>query len=129
LWAIDSSETMLNTFKERFPEVTTACESVQEGTFFNRQFDAAIAIGLIFLLTENDQVLFINKVSKALKEKGQLLFTAPIETGEWEDIITGTKSFSLGYERYKELLNTAGFKIISTFEDEGSSHYYLVEKL
>ena len=46
LWAIDSSKTLLIEFQKRFPNVKAKCERVQDSNFFDRKFDAAIAIGL-----------------------------------------------------------------------------------
>ena len=59
IYAIDSSKTLLTEFQKRFPN------------FFNRKFDAAIAIGLIFLLPEIEQIELINRVSKILNHGGR----------------------------------------------------------
>ena len=129
LWAIDSSKTLITEFRSRFPDVPTSCERVQDCNFFARKFDAAIAIGLIFLFSESDQVEFINRISEILVPGGRFLFTAPIETGTWRDMNTDIECCSLGYREYDEILEKAGFRIISTSEDEGKNNYYEVEKL
>lgn len=127
LWAVDSSPTLVNIFRSRFPQIPTQCEQVQDFDFFNRTFDAAIAIGLVFLLSESDQISLISSVSRKLNRGGRFLFTAPTQTGSWEDICTGYLSRSLGQSRYEEILNKAGFRIVSNFTDTGNNNYFDVE--
>ena len=124
LWAIDSSKTLLNEFQKRFPNIETKCERVQDSNFFDRKFNAAIAIGLIFLLPESEQVDLIKQISKILRPGGHFLYMAPIKTGEWLDLNTGIQCHSLGYDRYQEILQNSGFQIISTIEDAGENNYY-----
>ena len=128
LWAIDSSSTLLAAFERRFPHVPTRCERVQESTLFDRTFDAAVAIGLLFLLPEVEQCQLIRRTSDHLKPGGRFLFTAPIETGRWEDLNTGTPCHSLGLERYQRRLQESGLRIIATMEDAGENHYFETEK-
>ena len=129
LWAMDSSEALLSKFQERFPNVPTQCQRVQESDFFQRKFDAAISIGLMFLLDEQEQINFVQNVSDILKSQGKFLFTAPLETGKWKDITTGITCTSLGYESYKQILEKSGFKILSTYDDVGKNNYYETMKL
>ena len=129
LWAIDSSKTLLDEFKKRFPNIEAKCERVQDSNFFDKKFNAAIAIGLIFLLPEPEQVDLIKRVSNILNHGGQFLFMAPIKTGIWRDLNTGVRCSSLGYNKYKEILNKSGFKIISTIKDAGENNYYETERL
>lgn len=129
LWAIDSSETLLAEFKKRFPDVQTKCERVQESNFFDKTFDAAIAIGLIFLLPEPEQEELIKRISNILNPDGQFLFTAPIEIGTWHDSNTDIQCNSLGYDKYEEILTNSGFEIVSTVEDEGKNNHYETRKV
>lgn len=129
LWAIDSSETLTSEFCMRFPDVICQCERIQESVFFNKQFDAVIAIGLIFLLSESEQALFISKVSDHITPGGRFLFTAPVQKGTWKDVITGLECISLGKEMYSDLLKDNGFEILDEIEDEGSNNHYDVKKL
>lgn len=124
LWAIDSSETLLSVFRSRFPHVQTRCEKLQESRFFDRQFDAVVAIGIVFLLSEHEQSELIHKVSKALNLQGRFLFTAPVEIGKWDDLSTGVECNSLGLDRYTHILSDAGFEIVSQATDTGGSHYF-----
>ena len=129
LWAIDSSKTMMNEFTKRFPDAHVKCERFQDSNFFNKKFDAAIAIGLIFLLPEDEQNQFISKVSDVLKPGGKFLFTAPTQIGSWRDLNTGMSCISLGQRKYEKLLTNSGLKIVSTFVDVGENNYYETEKL
>lgn len=129
LWAIDSSETLISIFRSRFPDVPSKCERVQDSNYFGRKFDAVIAVGLIFLLPEEEQAGVFQRISSALNPEGQFLFTAPVETGTWQDMNTGLECCSIGYEMYREALALAGFRIVSTFEDIGKNNYYQAEKV
>ena len=129
LWAIDSSTSLVKEFKQRFPTIPVRCEKVQNSDFFKRTYQAAIAIGLLFLLPENEQLVLIERVAKVLVPSGRFLFTAPIEIGEWNDLNTGIVCHSLGRERYESSLNSAGFRIARTFVDKGKNNYYEAERI
>ena len=73
LWAVDCSPTLLRDFSERFSEIPVQCSRVQECDFFNRTFDAAVAIGLKFLLPEAEQEELINRVAGILVPGGRFL--------------------------------------------------------
>jgi cyclopropane fatty-acyl-phospholipid synthase-like methyltransferase len=129
LWAIDSSPTLVAEFQSRFPTIPIHCEKVQESEFFGRKFDGAIAIGLIFLLSEQEQANLIHRVSEILEPEGRFLFTAPIQAGTWNDLNTGLKCISLGQEHYVELLNNAGLRVVANYKDVGENDYYNAEKI
>lgn len=122
--ALDASPRMVEAFRARFPDVEMACEPVEESNFFGRTYDAVIAIGLIFLLEAELQKPLIKKVAKALNPGGRFLFSAPTETGEWDDVLTGRRSVSLGQHAYNNALTGAGFESVISQHDEGGSHYY-----
>lgn len=124
VWAIDSSATLLRTFRKRFPEVVTGCEKLQDSSFFDRKFDAAIAVGVVFLLPEDEQLRLLKRVASVLHPQGQFLFTAPVETGDWLDTNTGLQCRSIGVERYRFELSALGFESIESFTDRGGNHYY-----
>ncbi len=129
IWAIDSSKTLLAEFKKRFPKIQVKNERAQDTDFFGRKFDAAIAIGFIFLLPDYEQDELVKQISSILKRGGKFLFTAPIQTGIWRDLNTGIQCSSLGLSKYQEILNKSGFKFVSTIEDAGENNYYEAEKL
>lgn len=124
VYGIDASPSMVQTFKQNFPDSPVACEAAEDSSFFNRQFDAVIAWGLLFLLPVETQEVVIQKMAHALYPGGRLLFTAPSQKMEWEDAITAVPSRSLGAEKYKALLTAAGLSLVEEFEDEGENHYY-----
>ena len=128
LWAIDASPTLLETFRSRFPGVPTQCEPALESDFFGRKFGAAIAIGLVFLLEESEQLALLHRASEILLPGGRFLFTAPVQTMTWRDITTGQESRSLGEERYVQALQSAGFRVIGTHVDEGENNYYEAQR-
>lgn len=129
VYGIDASPTMVQTFRQNFPNCPVACESVEDSSFFNRQFDAIIAWGLIFLLQEKTQEVVIQKMANALYPGGKLLFTAPSQEMKWKDAITALESVSLGAAQYKLLLEASGLSMIQEFDDEGGNHYYHAVKL
>jgi cyclopropane fatty-acyl-phospholipid synthase-like methyltransferase len=114
LWAVDASPTLLNEFQKRFPNIPAECARAQESDFFGRKFEAAIAIGFIFLLSEEDQLSFIRRVSEILLPGGRFLFSAPVENGAWTDVSTGHESRSLGRDKYEYALENSGFRMIDT---------------
>jgi len=124
VWAMDASPTLVDKFYSRFPQIPVQCTRIQNFDFFNRSYDGAIAIGLMFLLSPSDQAELISSVSSALVRGGGFLFTAPEQECEWIDVITGTESESLGIKRYEELLATSGFRLRSTFSDSGGNNYF-----
>jgi 2-polyprenyl-3-methyl-5-hydroxy-6-metoxy-1,4-benzoquinol methylase len=129
VYGIDASPSMVQIFKQNFPNIPVACEAVEDSSFFNRLFDAIIAWGLVFLLPVEIQEVAIQKMANALHAGGKLLFTAPSQKLKWEDAITEIESISLGAERYKELLSASGLSLIEEFEDEGENHYYHAVRL
>lgn len=124
VYGIDASPAMVQEFRKNFPNNPVVCEAVEDSSFFDRQFDAIIAWGLMFLLPENAQETAIQKAANALHAGGKFLFTAPSQNIHWEDAITGMKSISLGAEKYRELLAVSGLLLVEEFEDVGQNHYY-----
>ena len=122
VYGIDASPSMVQIFKQNFPDSPVACEAVEDSSFFNRQFDAIIAWGLMFLLPKQIQEIVIPKMASALYAGGKLLFTAPSRKMKWEDAITDIESISLGAERYKAFIAASGLSIIEEFDEEGENH-------
>jgi len=126
--AIDASPKMVAAFQRRFPDVEIACEPAERSSFFGRQFDGILAVGLVFLLPASIQIELITRMSGALKPGGRLLFSAPWQTGEWDDVLTGLRSVSLGDKAYRKCLTAAGLEITGEYTDEGESYYYEARK-
>lgn len=123
-YALDASPKMVAAFRQNFPNVPVACESIERSSFFNRSFDGIIAVGLIFLLPEETQRAVIPKMAAALNPGGRLSFTAPLYKIEWKDAMTEQLSRSLGAEQYRELISASGLSIVEELEDEGGNHYF-----
>ncbi|MEL6416527.1 MAG: class I SAM-dependent methyltransferase [Pseudomonadota bacterium] len=126
--AIEASPAMVLEFQQRFPDIRIACEAVENSDFFGETFDAVCAIGLMFLLSEAEQRLLIQSVANVLEPGGAFLFSAPVETGTWEDLLTGRQSTSLGVDAYRRVLGEVGFIALEGRADENGSHYYLTKK-
>ncbi len=126
--AIDASSTMVAAFRRRFPGVEVTCESAERSRFFGRTFDAALAVGLIFLLPADSQRELIRRISGALKPQGRLLFSALHQVCTWDDILTGRPSSSLGAEEYRRILASSGLHLIEDHVDEDGTHYYEAQK-
>lgn len=128
VFAIDASQTLVDHFRRRLPSVPIKCEAVETSSFFDRSFDGILAVGLVFLLPEKAQVDFIKKAADALRPGGRLMFSAPIETGTWNDVLTGRVSTSLGEEAYRSLIEMSGLSLVETCVDEGGNNYYSTYK-
>jgi len=129
VYGIDASTEMAQEFQLRLPTAHIRCEAVEQSSYFDRQFDAAIAIGLMFLLNEQSQRQLIHRVAAALHPGGALLFTAPAQAVSWPDNLTGQQSLSLGREAYIALLESCGFELADEFDDEGGNHYYCARRI
>src|SRR4029077_16962027 len=79
VYAVDASPTLVEAFKQNFPGVPIVCEPAESSALFDRQFDAVLAWGLLFLLSADDQRTVLSRMGKALKPGGRLLFTSPPE--------------------------------------------------
>jgi 2-polyprenyl-3-methyl-5-hydroxy-6-metoxy-1,4-benzoquinol methylase len=121
---IDASPTLVAAFRRRFPGADIACEQAETSQFLGRTYDAAIAIGLLFVLGEAAQKTLISKVGSALKVGGRFLFTAPSQSCTWNDLMTGRQSRSLGAPAYLAILSQSGLALSGEYTDEGQNHYY-----
>jgi len=124
VYGIDASQSMVKAFQQNFPNSPVLCEAAEESSYFNRNFDAIIAWGLLFLLTREAQEIVIQKAANALQAGGKLLFTSTGKEISWNDAMTEQPSISLGAKKYKELIKTSGLSLVEEFEDEGENHYF-----
>ena len=115
---------MAKAFHQNFPDMPIACEAVEDSLFFDRKFDGIIVWGLMFLISEEAQIMLIKKAATALKTGGKLLFTSPPGAIVWNDAMTGSESLSLGAEQYRKLLGAVGISVAEEYEDEGENHYF-----
>jgi SAM-dependent methyltransferase len=124
VFAVDAAPSFVAAFRRNLPETPILCESVLESNLFDRTFNAVLSIGLIFLLTPDDQHRLIQRFAEILEPAGRLLFTAPAPAATWRDAMTGLDSVSLGAERYRQLLADVGLAVIDEYEDIGENHYF-----
>lgn len=124
VYGVDASPSLVAAFRRRFPEAPVACEPVEESTFFDREFDGVVAIGLLFLLSEPVQRRVLSRVASALNPTGRFLFTAPEQECTWMDPLTGHPSRSLGAKVYREVLASVGVTVMGSYVDEGENYYY-----
>ncbi|MGB7406588.1 MAG: class I SAM-dependent methyltransferase [Pacificimonas sp.] len=120
---IDASPRLVAEFRRRLPGLPVACETIETTSGFGRQFEAVLAIGVLFLFPEARQLPMLRALGRMVMPRGHLLFTAPAQPYSWMDAVTAQPSCSLGTDRYEELLADAGFDLANTFEDEGENHY------
>ena len=124
IYGVDASSSLITEFRRRFPDVNVACEAVEDSRFFDRTFDGVIAVGLLFLMSEDSQRDLIRRVGLALNSGGRFLFTAPAQSCTWTDILTGRESLSLGADAYKAIIADAGLTLVGEHSDEGDNHHY-----
>lgn len=124
LHAIDSSPTLADAYRTRFPDALVECAPVEDSSFFGQTFDGALAWGLMFLLPAEAQRALIRRVAGVLRPGGSFLFTAPAQECAWDDLSTGQRSLSLGARAYREVLAEAGLTLRAEHDDEGENHYY-----
>src|SRR5690625_1365017 len=118
-YGIDASLHLIEAYRRRFPQAQAVHETVEDSTFFDRTFDAIVAIGLLFLLEEDVQVDLIHRVASTLNAGGQFLFTSPEQVCKWVDVLTGCEARSLGRQRYEKVARNAGLVLAGTERDEG----------
>ena len=128
LYGIDASKSLLEEHQRRFPSVVTKCEAAELSSFFEQKFDGILSAGLIFLLSQEAQVTVLQKMALRLNEGGRLLFTSPYQICDWDDLLTGRKSRSLGRDVYESILHQQGLILINEYTDEGESHYFDFKK-
>lgn len=124
VFGVDAAPSLVEGFRRNLPHVPVVCEAVQDSTFFDRSFDGALAWGLVFLLSAEEQRRLIPRIADILVPGGRLLFTSPAKPVVWNDVMTGLESRSLGAEEYLKLLSSAGLSISGEYEDEGQNHYF-----
>ena len=128
VYAVDASPSFVEAFRRNLPGIPVVCEAVQTSRLFDRQFDAVLAWGLMFLLRADEQRRLIQRVAEILVPGGRLLFTSTVEPAVWNDAMTGCESRSLGAVDYRQQLEDAGLLLIREYDDEGANHYFDASK-
>ncbi len=134
LYAIDSSMKMVERFRNDLPDIPIQCSKVLNSTFFDTQFDAIIAYGLIIHLPQNEQVQLITKVSRHLGSKGVFLFNSGDEDGErmTPPGLNGGESFmtySMSSNNYKKVLSSNKLILQNHYIEKGcGGTIYIAQK-
>ncbi|WP_267434810.1 class I SAM-dependent methyltransferase [Sphingomonas sp. GM_Shp_1] len=123
MFGIDPSPTLLAAYRRNVPGALAAEEGVEVSRFFDRRFDGAVMVGLLFLLTEERQRQVLTRIADILHPGGQLLFSAPEQPCQWTDSLTGRVSRSLGLSEYRRILTEIGCPLVERYSDEGGNHY------
>lgn len=129
VWALEPSPRLARAHRAEFPTIPVACEAVPESFFFGRTFDAALMVGVIFLLPGTVQQTVFPRIAAAVRPCGSLLFSAPREMGTWDDVLTGRTCCSLGQQGYTSMLRAAGFRLVAEHDDDGGNHFYEAQRL
>jgi len=124
VFGVDGAPSFVAAFQRNLPGTPIVCESVLESRFFDRTFDAVLAIGLMFLLKAEEQHRLIHRFAETLVPGGRLLFTSTAKPVVWIDAMTGLESVSLGAEQYRKLLEAVGILVEEEYEDVGENHYF-----
>jgi ubiquinone/menaquinone biosynthesis C-methylase UbiE len=130
---LDSSSKMLERFRANFPQTPAILGTIQSCPFPDSYFDAAIAWGVMFHLTPDDQIKTIASIARVLKTNAPFLFTSGDVDGfeAKEGSMNGVtfRYYSFSIENYRKLLSEQGFSLIDVHADEGENTYYLATKL
>lgn len=121
---IDASPTLIEACRRNVPDADVVCEAFADSNFFNRPFDGIVMVGVIFLLSVDEQPVVLQQAASALAPGGRLLFSAPVPVCSWTDLLTDRRSRSLGADSYVAILNEAGLELEKEYDDEGDNHYY-----
>lgn len=124
VFAVDAAPSFVRAFRRNLPNTPVVCEPVQDSRFFGRTFEGALAWGLMFLLSPEDQRQLIQRIARILVPGGRLLFTSPAQPLVWNDAMTGLESRSLGAKEYRKQLSAVGLSVTREYEDEGQNHYF-----
>jgi 2-polyprenyl-3-methyl-5-hydroxy-6-metoxy-1,4-benzoquinol methylase len=134
-YGIDSSIKMVTRFREDLPNVPVQCSNVLDSDFFNICFDAVIAYGFIFHLTQDQQLKVIKKVSEHLQFEGYFLFSSGDEDGMsmtppgsngGERFMT----YSMSCSNYEKTLYQHGMILQSHYiEKDSGGTMYIAKKL
>jgi SAM-dependent methyltransferase len=130
LFGVDSSSEMVGIFSANLPNVPVECASILAFDFFSMTFDAVVSWGVMFHLNEEEQLIAIEKIAKALRRGGYFLFTSGKEAGMRHGRMfeIDFDYYSLGAEAYRQALSNHGLTVVDEHFDTGENYYYLARK-
>ncbi|MEM9664831.1 MAG: class I SAM-dependent methyltransferase [Bacteroidota bacterium] len=127
---LDSSAEMVHRFRGHLPGVAVRCESAEDAYFAEGSFEAVVAWGVLFHLSESAQESVVHNVAAWLEPGGTFLFTSAEAEGVQRGTMDGVafQYHSLGRRRYADLLERAGLHLETDYRDEGDNHTYVSRK-
>ena len=128
--ALDSSLEMIARYRASFPDVFARCERAQEAHFPAASFEAVVAWGMLFHMSEADQKTVILKVAEWLRPGGWFLFTSGDVEGTSEGKMNGVtfQYVSLGVNTYRHLIDRAGMYLETHHSDTWNNYVYIARK-
>jgi cyclopropane fatty-acyl-phospholipid synthase-like methyltransferase len=128
---VDSSMSMIESFKTNFPNQEAIHSRLQDYVFPKTRVNGVLCWGCLFHLTPKDQIDVLNNIFNSVVCGGKFLFTSAKQKGSTTGEMNGIsfKYYSLGSAEYNELANDAGWKLIHESEDAGKNYEYLFKKL
>ena len=131
---LDSASNMLRRFRTNCPDTPAVKGIVQACPFAADIFDAAIAWGVMFHLTQAEQVQAIASVSGLLKIGAPFLFTAgdvDDDSGNHVGTMNGVEFhyYSFTVDGYRRILNDHALTLVDVHYDSGKNLYYLAQKV
>ncbi|MEM1041960.1 MAG: class I SAM-dependent methyltransferase [Bacteroidota bacterium] len=127
---LDSSPAMLARYRTHFPAVPARCERAQDARFEPETFDAVVAWGVLFHLSETEQAAVIGKVARWLRPGGRFVFTSGEAKGVTESKMDGVTFgyTSLGRDAYRRLAEASGMRWVRDYTNAWDNHVYAVQK-
>lgn len=128
---VDSSRELLARFQANFPQVPVLCAPIQSCELQTRRFDAAIAWGVLFHLSHEEQEQAIANIARALKPGAAFLFTSGDAHGSIDgEPMNGVpfRYHSYSVDGYRGLLRAHGLNLEATHTDPGGNLHFLSRK-
>jgi ubiquinone/menaquinone biosynthesis C-methylase UbiE len=130
---IDVSREMLARFRVNCSSAPAVRGIVQSLPFADSSFDAAVAWGVIFHLTQPDEAQAFASVSRVLRPGAALLFTAGKidDAAGFEDTMAGVMLpyYSFSTEGYRALLAASNLTLLDVHTDAWANTYYRARKI
>ena len=127
---LDSSAEMIRRFRRNVPEARALHARAQEVDFAPGMFEAVVAWGVVFHLSETEQRAVFARVGRWLVPGGRFLFTSGGARGAREGTMDGVTFHyvSLGPEGYRTALAEAGLRLARHYTGEGENTVYVAAK-
>lgn len=133
VFGIDASREMLARFRVNCSSAPAVRGRVESLPFVDASFDAAVAWGVIFHLSQPDEAHALASVSRVLRPGGAFLFTAgKIDDADgFEDTMAGVllPYYSFSTDGYRALLAASDLTLLDVHTDAWANTYYRARKI